>query len=858
MKKNFVKKLALGLAFTVAVGSVPTTNAAAAKTVYPSFKSKTTADSRKTLKVGQTKKYGTNNSSKWSFYKAKVGNSKVATVKLSRKGKFIKVTGVKAGKTQVRAYFKNYKTKEVYKNALLHVQVKNAEEALKLESVQATGVKKLVVTFNKAVDTTKATVAVKKGTAAPNVASTVWADDKKSVTLNMGSKLTEGTYDVSVTGLTDAALTGSVAVKDEVITSIEFVGNNLVLTAKNASTAAISYKTLNQYGERMMDPDRMTVATSFGKGEVTQPCSTKKNGIVTVEITAEILNIIGTTGTITIIDSSKGVTASANITLSDVATPKTMTVAGIYNLTEGKFEDMYRGCNPSEYVLLVQVQDQYGNALDASAVNKANIDTNFVGSVTNVEVELDADKNEVWYDETINDVEYIALPFALKADAKAAAVGTFYFTFVNPNSGLLASASFTVADATVIKSINVYANDAIYDGQPNELGFEAVDANGNAVTKYSELSDAVEVATDDGKVEWKKQADGTAKLVFTPAMNISAENGKGKELATVMVTANADIPTSYMVKPVNFTVYQKKVATEVVGLKSGSATAIATNGAIKVKITDLIIEDQYSNVLTANELKKISVDVKVVEGDATAAATVTNADPLFINAGTTTTAVVSYSVNSQKEAYTVKYAVVDPTKATGLKIVSINDGYTVDATSNDTINTVVTNSAIVVTGTVSGKTVVIPESQFVISGKTVKPLGDRNTVGVKQTTETGTVEVTVDTTNGPVVLTKEVKYSNTTPVVTKLELKDIPDSITAGTIDASKLEGLFDIHDQYGTVNPLNKKSIKYTLTYLGSDKKEISHNSTNSVSVEAKLGEEYSVTATIGDLTVTTEFTVE
>ncbi len=118
MRKNFVKKLALGLAFTLTISSVPAANAAAAK-AYPSFNS-----IQANLKVGQTKKYGTYNSTAWSFYQFKVDNETIATAKHSRKGKFIKITGVKAGITQIRAYFKNYKTKEEYKNAVLKVTVK--------------------------------------------------------------------------------------------------------------------------------------------------------------------------------------------------------------------------------------------------------------------------------------------------------------------------------------------------------------------------------------------------------------------------------------------------------------------------------------------------------------------------------------------------------------------------------------------------------------------------------------------------------------------------------------------------------------------------------------------------------------
>ena len=836
MKKNFVQKLALGLALVMTVTSVPATSKAAAK---PAFKAASVE-----VEEGATVKTEIKNTKGWKAKKVVVKDGTVAEATAVQKAKKVnvKVTGLKAGETKVVTKLTN--GKKVVK-AKLNVTVKAPE--VTTMTAEATGVKEITVNFNNAVDKTS-TVAVKKGTVAPTFTAK-WAEDGKSVVLAMGSKLTEGTYDVTV-----GKMTASVAVKDEVITSIEFVGTNLVLTAKDADTATISYKTLNQYGERMADPGKMTVASSFGAGKP-EACTSKKNGVVTVTIASDILKIVGTTGTITIIDSSKGVTATANVTLSDVATPKAMTVSGVYNLTKSVFADMYRGCNPSEYVLLVQVQDQYGNALNAKAVKDAKIDTNFVGSVTNVEVDEDG-----WGDYTVDDVDYVALPFELKDSAEEAAVGTFYFTFVNPNAGLLATANFTVTDSTVVKSVNIYANDTIYDKQANVLGFEVVDVNGNAITKYSELKDTITFDTTSGTIAWSKQADGTARLVYQPAIGIDADNDKGTDLATIMVTANAKIPTSYVVKPVNFTVYQAKEAKEVVGLKAGSANAIATGASVRVKITDLIIEDQYSNVLTAKELKNkgVSVNVKVEEGNATlSAATVTDASPLYIKAGSDDLNVVSYSVNSQKEAYMTKYAVVEPTKATNLKVVSINDGYTIKAITKADVDAV-TESAIVITGTVAGKTVVIPSTQFVVSAKTVRALGNPATVGVAQATETGSYEITVDTVNGPVVLTKEAKYSNTYAVVTELTEKEEPVEINAGTVNASVLEGLFDIIDQYGETNAVNKSGIKYNVVYLSGDKKVISHNTTNDVTFTAVSGERYSVTATIGELTVTTEFTVK
>ena len=306
MKKNFVKKLALGLALVMAVTSVPVSSEAAAK---PAFKTASVE-----VKEGETVKAVIKKTKGWKVKKVASKNEEVAkVVKFAQKAKKtnVKVEGVKAGETKVVATLKKGDSKV---KAKLAVTVVAKEEALAIASVEVKGVKKLVVNFNKAVDTASKIV-VKKGTSAPSFEA-AWVADAKSVVLAMGSKLTEGTYDVTV-----GEATASVSVVDEIISSIEFVGTNLVYTVDaddnaGVAKAEIEYKTLNQYGERMADPDTMTVASSFGTGTY-EACTSKKNGVVTVTIASDILKIVGTTGTITIIDSSKGVTATANVTLSN-------------------------------------------------------------------------------------------------------------------------------------------------------------------------------------------------------------------------------------------------------------------------------------------------------------------------------------------------------------------------------------------------------------------------------------------------------------------------------------------------------------------------------------------------------------
>jgi uncharacterized protein (DUF736 family) len=849
MKKNFFKKLALVMALAVTVTSVPSTSASAA--AAPKFKS-----SAVKVNVGQTKKYSTANTTKYSV-SFKIGNKSVATI--AKSGKAVKVTGVAAGKTTLKATFKNYKTKKV---TTAKVPVTVIEEATTLKTVEAKGVKTLVATFNKAVDTTKAVVAVTKGSAKPSITSTTWADDKKSVTVVMGSKLTEGTYEVSVTGLTADALKGSVTVKDETLTSVEIIGTNLVADASTASTATIGFKTLNQYGERM-SVTTPNVTSSFGTANVTQDCTPTKTGVVTVTNIISTLQVVGTSGSVTVVDTTKGINATATVTYSAPASAKVMTIAGLYNVTDGKIKDITKGDTVADYVLLATVADQYGNALNAAKLN-GKVTPNLVagGGVSAV---------GTWTDKTIDGKDYVALSLVGNAtDLNKATTGTFYFTFVNPTLGLLANTSFTVKSGTVIKTLSISANDTIYQGQDNELAFEAVDTDGNAVTKYSTLTDLVSFTLTGSNnttnyVKFVKKADGTAKLVYKPANTLDTTYGAGLKkstIATFTASVNDSKTTSYFVKSLTFTTYQKRVAKEVTGLKAATATAVASGQSFKLYATDLVVEDQYSNVMSDSEVKGLTnINVAttgdiVVSGDASGAfPTAANNHYVTLTAGSSVNSTTTLKLGiGNLTDYTATLSTVDPTKATNFVIKKINSNDVVVSTNAQSL----TAADVQVTGTVGGKTVVIPTSQYTVSGNTGYRLEGATSVNPAQTL-TGTLEVTIDSYYGTVVLTKDYTFSNALAAVTTIDSTEgVTINAGSGTLTKTQLATLFDIKDQYGLAYTGN--AVKYEVSDLtNATSRTISLNNTNSVTiVGVQPGDTFSVTATAGTVTKTVQFTAQ
>lgn len=112
---------------------------------------------------------------------------------------------------------------------------------------KATGAQKVTVTFNKAVDTTKAVLSLKKSGTVSVATKTEWSEDKKVATLILSDeKINEFEYTVTVTGL-EGDLTATFKGEKEKLAKIEFVSASD--TIAYASKVLLKVKPTNQYGE---------------------------------------------------------------------------------------------------------------------------------------------------------------------------------------------------------------------------------------------------------------------------------------------------------------------------------------------------------------------------------------------------------------------------------------------------------------------------------------------------------------------------------------------------------------------------------------------------------------------------------
>ena len=938
MKKSFMTRaLATGLSLAMAFSLTAATNVTSASAAAKKPKLVTYAGaSAKSLdvKVGETVKVKVNAATKKSYkisaVKVSGGKSAKVAAKTNKAGTVVAITGKTATpegkKASVKVSFKAKKTGKTSKYSYVS-KVTVAEDKLTM-TAEAKGVKKIAVNFNKTVDTTTTKLVVKKGAATPTIASTTFAADAKSVEIVMGTKLTAGTYTVEAT-VGEEKLTADITAQDEKLTSFELVNPNLVASADVTTIASISYKALNQYGE-MMVADVPNVSCTFGstdtakKGNVTAP-SAEKSGKITVGDINTSLAIPGTTGTIVIVDKSTGVNLNTSVTYQSKAVASSATVYGIYNKkTEKLIEgNLTTGSKAADYAVLMSVKDQYDGYMSPDDIKKSGVDVSFNPASVLTDLKINSTNNKV--DGSESELTYegaSAFLLPLKTDTtggKLSAAGTLSLTIVSGQKGVIASPTFTVDEAKVIKTLSVAPASTVYAGEDNALTVEAYDATGNAITKYDDLNAAgLTYRSSNGTFTLKKNADGTGTLYFKPlAFGSDAKNVKESNIATLIFTANSATSTDYLVKTTNVTYYEARQPWAVSGKTDKTVNACAVGKKLSLDLTTLSYEDQYSNTIKTDDgaVKAATGDVQVLlldkngifgtkTGDAgTSSITINGNNVELTSTGIKGEATLyfRYMTNAKKatlsndtgavtvDKYDYKVTVsamnVSDLSASDLKVV-VNKGNaifassditlaktnTTDPANNDAANDATNTTAYVyVTGVVNGKTVIVPDSQYHLVTTKIDKLGAYDAKN-NDKTETKKVTVVVDSESGAQELTADVTVSNKAPAITTVKAADnkgsVGNSAAAKVIDKNDLIKAVKVLDQYGNAMTGKAGDFRYEVTLTGKSadlEPKITGDKTQEIKIDftGKITEAKEVTATVkyttmdGKITFTQDVTV-
>ncbi|MBD7906995.1 hypothetical protein [Sporosarcina gallistercoris] len=481
-----------------------------------------------------------------------------------------------------------------------------------------------------------------------------FSDDKKSVAINTTSKLTKGEYTVTVTGLSDKALTSSVTVADEKVAKINVLSETAPLnpTAKAIGgvsyqaneTAFVNYEVLNQYGEKMTNQTINWTQSTGGKVDVATPGQL----IIGNTASAGVKFIPGNKVFLTGVHANSATVVNAEVTIGLEAKAATTEIKGVYNTSTNKLEALPAGFAANKYVLLFEVKDQYGNKLAAPTLSELTYLSNnplFVAQPTT------ANATTV----TIDDVVYQAIELA--PGSQAAKGGTTDLQLISNNTGKVSKYTITADALPAVSSFKLSTPEKLIAGSEKvEVPFAAVDQYGNAVTKHSALTGV----TLSSGLTLEKQQDGSAKLFYTAPSNATTND--------VITTLTSLVPTNGDYSNVQITVKPNAKGEAVIGLNSEVSTNVAAGNEVKFKGEDLLVQDQYGRTLTKKQVNDW-LDASTVENSIVLQSDIANttiqvtssdvvADNAFVYANDSTDvftvkATVAGTVNTEKLVFSL-------------------------------------------------------------------------------------------------------------------------------------------------------------------------------------------------------------
>ncbi|MDU0205674.1 S-layer homology domain-containing protein [Paenibacillus sp. MAH-36] len=458
---------------------------------------------------------------------------------------------------------------------------------------KATGAQQVTVTFNKAVDTDKAKLALKKGTS--EVATTVkFADDKKSAVLTLTDvKVSKGEYTVTVSGLDAAAVDKTTATftgEDEVLTKIDFV--NAGDTIAYADKTIVKVKASNQYGEN--------ATTNAGSYNVYTSAATftkiTKDTDGTLLITLDTANENTTQGVsvipVTIVNNDFHITATKNFKLGTqpILTKLELGAArySVGDALNGKGENVKFDLN---------LFDQYGGTIsydsliNAKTYSKDNSSTTkLFGETTiiwNDYISTDDVKTE--FEDNGNDIPQVKI--SLNKDLDKA--GDYNFTVFN--QAATATGKISVKSSKVANKVEIGdLNDVIAAGDKEVyIPIVAYDASGNQLS----LDD---LTSDQNTKRIKVNVSGAGKQSVATILDSGEHKGSIKldEISTnskgaVSVTAIIAEANASSTSTKTFTIADARVPDHFKVVTDPAKGAVAGGTAA----IELAVIDQYGKTL---------------------------------------------------------------------------------------------------------------------------------------------------------------------------------------------------------------------------------------------------------------------
>jgi len=716
-------------------------------------------------------------------------------------------TAVKAGLIE--------KTADYTKPALRSVLVASsyvAAEKLAPTPVQAVeakivGAKKVEVKFAAAIaDTTKADIAVKRGTSTAVVDKISWNDAKTVATVEFASKLIKGDYEVTVKGTTEAALTAKFTAAAETVTKIEILNTSASLTAgddgvggtNNVTNGAIQvgYKVTNQYGE---DITKITsLSTSSTGGAVTLT-----NGVAKIDASGTGTFTLDQKITLTLIHMDTAVVGTQTLTVAPQSKAASATISKLYNADN---KDLKTTSTASDFMLVVEAVDQYGTPI----TNAARLGTELLVTVSNpsvVTVNTLTAANRATFDTvTIDGVDKTVLKLA--APGAGLTAGESIVTLIGESTGKASTYTVKVVAGTTANVVTFgEVTQTVATNETVNLPVTVTDADGNEITDVTVLNGGSTARGVTITGVYPNNTAVTGAFVKVDGQLVYQFNS-GANSGTISLTAlSAGAKTALKTVAIK----DAAVPTTIIGLDANTKQGVVLGANLTANLSALKVEDQYGRLMSDVALKTALVGTavdgsyRIVATEASAAGTssiaLTDEDlvtpgvqaVLDVNDGSVTlggqvkgSESITYTIEKHNgtnwvpvaaSAKTFSYRTVELSEVTKYSVDSIGKVYAPDVTDTDY------NKTVAVTGELSdGKKVAIPAGNFIVLSK----LAGLNVSGannnVLSTTQTamdfatginevsGKVDVVINYTGE--TIEADVAVSKSAPTATTLELRD--------------------------------------------------------------------------------------
>jgi len=686
---------------------------------------------------------------------------------------------------------------------------------LSIVSAKAVGIKTVEVKLNKAVDTTKTVVQVKKG-AATYGSAVVWNDAMNTATVTTVITLPEADYTAIVTVDGGTPIVQAFSVVKEASATINVTSK---LLYDELDAAEVNFVVNNQYGEDMEikanNKDLSVVAynvtqkasVKIGKKLAEQyfTVNTLDNGVTPVTDPDykllpddfELNDIVRFTV------SYLGMTTQSNLTVMD-ASASDVIVFGDLILAD---EDATKlTVDPTDNPQLVYtLLDQYGEEIFLSA--NANADdiadedgVTFVSSNTDVIADFEV---------VLNDDDEGEL-FLVMGDED----GTATITAVVNASGSVTTTSIVVAAASTPDSVEIAEPTMIVAAGDDAFDLEIIvtDQFGDVITNVDNLTF---VGSSDHKKLDTTNATGSdtdeETIITVDLTNVVVSEDNGTESYTITAvytdtkdTADLDDDEEFEIGEVTFDVEPNATVTEI---KSASfATMFEVDGVVGADVTvdndNLEIVDQYGREIDATDIIVVPEDQAVV----TTAGAIITAKAVGKTTVTITASTIATDIVTTEDTYDVDVEVVDTADIDSYAMVEIGAMYAPD----DAIAEYEVD--VEINGVYNGKEVnLINSTPDIVTSSNLSVITVDETTVTAIDAGTSTISVWMDNVK---VDSETVTTSDVAPYAVSVKW----DATTITSAENADIASIIIVTDQYGVENYKDVVNLYFSVDKKGAD----------------------------------------